>query len=264
MERTRDPKAHGGHRSRMRQRVQDRGFEGLEPHEIIEFLLFYAIPRRDVNELAHRLIDRFGSVRDVLNAELPDLESVPGMGPRTARWLALVGEAAASCADLSAADRPALENCMDVFRYAAQMERELKPPCCVQLCLDAMGRLVYRRTICDSASWGEPMTLQEALDDMLVSQAENAILLVFTGPHILEPQAYDAAHAAGYADTLLAAGCRLLDVVLVSGGVFNSMNKAGLIPEAEVESAHARAVREEYLRGMPEGELRVRDFRNDG
>ena len=261
MERTRDPRAHGGHRSRMRQRVQSKGFEGLEPHEIIEFLLFYAIPRQDVNELAHRLIDRFGSVRDVLNAEIPELESVPGVGKRTARWLALVGEAAAACANLSAEDRPMLKNCMDAFRYAAQAERKLVPPCCVQLCLDSAGRLLYRRMICDSLSWGEPATLREALEDMLASQARCAILLVFAGERSLEPQEYDAEHAAGYAGTLRAADCELLDVILVGGGALNSMNRAGLIPEAEEEFLRARAVREDYLRDMPAGDLLVQDFR---
>ena len=55
--------AHSVHRNRLRQRVLSGGFEGLQPHEIIEFLLYYAIPRQDVNELAHALIRRFGSVQ---------------------------------------------------------------------------------------------------------------------------------------------------------------------------------------------------------
>ena len=247
MERTRDPAAHGGHRARMRQRVQTKGFEGLEPHEIIEFLLFYAIPRQDVNELAHRLIDRFGSVRGVLEAELPDLEAVPGVGARTARWLALVGEGAAACAALSAEDRPKLVNYQDAYHWASQMERELVPPCCVQLCLDAGRRLLYRRQLCNSLSWGEPATLREGLSDMFSAQADSALLFVFTGERIPEAQPYDILHAAGYAASLRAAGCELLDVVLASGGMSNSMRKMDLIP-ANDETPHARAVREEYLR----------------
>ena len=247
MDRTRDSAAHGGHRARMRQRVQTKGFEGLEPHEIIEFLLFYAIPRQDVNELAHRLIDRFGTVQGVLEAEIPELESVPGVGARTARWLALVGEGAAACAGLSAEDRPRIVNYRDAFRYSAQMERELVPPCCVQLCLDAGRRLLYRRQLCDSLSWGEPATLREALSDMFSTQADSALLLIYTGEQIPEAQSYDMLHAAGYAASLRAAGCDLLDVVFASGGTLSSMKKAGLIP-TDGDPAHARAVREEYLR----------------
>ena len=245
----------------MRQRVRSKGFEGLEPHEIIEFLLFYAIPRQDVNELAHRLIDRFGSVRGVLGAELPDLESVPGVGKRTARWLALVGEATAACANLSAEDRPVLENCRDAFRFAAKAERELTAPCCVQLCLDIRGRLLYRRTICNSLSWGEPATLREALGDMLSIQAHSAILLLATGARDPEPQDYDAAHAANYADTLHAADCELLDVILVGGDRLASMQRSGLIPKGG-SPAELRALHEDYTRDMPEGELLIQDFRD--
>ena len=248
MERTRNPAAHGGHRARMRQKVQSNGFEGLEPHEIIEFLLFYAIPRQDVNELAHRLIDRFGSVRGVLSAEPSELESVPGVGARTARWLALAGEAAAACAGLSPEDRPLIRNYRDAFSAAAQMEPELVPPCCVQLCLDGKSRLLYRRQLCDSLSWGEPATLREALGDMFASQAYSAILILYTGDQDTGPQAYDIVHAADYAASLHAAECELLDVVLASGGSITSMKREGLIP-TESESEHARFVREEYLRG---------------
>ena len=244
----------------MRQRVQNGGFEGLEPHEIIEFLLFYAIPRQDVNELAHRLIDRFGSVRGVLRAEIPALEAVPGVGAKTARWLALVGEAAVASESLSAEDRPELNNCTDAFRLAAQAERELSSPCCVQLCLDAMGRLVYRRMICNSLSWGEPQTLREALGDMLSSRAHSAILLVYAGERDLPPQEYDAECAARYAYTLRAADCSLLDVILMGAGELNSLHRCHMIPD-DGETNLARAVREEYLLGMPQGALRAQDFR---
>ena len=254
---------HSGHRSRMRQRVQSKGFEGLEPHEIIEYLLFYVIPRRDVNELAHRLIERFGSVSGVLNAEIPDLTSIPGVGPRTARWLALVGEAAAACGGLRIEDRPLLKNCLDALRYASRANESFPSPCCVQLCLDVTGRLLFRRTICDSLSWGEPATLREALSDMLVSQARYSILLIFAGAREIEPQEYDAAHAALYADTLRAADCQLVDVILEGNGKLESLNRLRLIPYGE-ETEYARAVREDYLRNMPDGVLLVRDFRIDG
>ena len=89
---------HGGHRARLRQKVRDQGLEALAPHEIMEFLLYYAIPRQDVNTLAHRLIERFGSVEAVLHAEVPELMQVEGMGRRNAEYLARVGEAASACA----------------------------------------------------------------------------------------------------------------------------------------------------------------------
>ena len=51
---------HDGHRERRRQRVRETDMRGFQPHEVLEFLLMYAIPRRDVNPLAHKLIKHFG------------------------------------------------------------------------------------------------------------------------------------------------------------------------------------------------------------
>ena len=51
---------HEGHRKRLRQRARATQLEGFQPHEVLELLLTYAIPRQDVNPLAHALIDRFG------------------------------------------------------------------------------------------------------------------------------------------------------------------------------------------------------------
>lgn len=241
--------AHGGHRNRLRQRIVNEGLDALEPHEILEFLLYYAIPRQDVNALAHALIRRFGSVRGVLGAEIPELTSVEGVGTRTARWLALVGEAAGACTQLQPEDRPSLANYMDVFRYAIRAGREAEPPCCAQLCLDARGRLLYRRMICPSLSWGEAETLREALSDVLALQARSVILLLFVGARSAAPTSYDLAHVRRYAYTLYAADSALLDVILVGADAPVSMRQQGSIPDYS-DSEGMRALREDYVRGM--------------
>ena len=59
---------HDGHRQRCKQRFLRTGAEGFDDHQLLELLLFYAIPRQDTNETAHRLIQRFGSLQGVLHA----------------------------------------------------------------------------------------------------------------------------------------------------------------------------------------------------
>ena len=51
-----DAAEHEDHRSRMRARMVRQGFDSLEPHEALEVLLYYVVPRRDVDPLAHRLL----------------------------------------------------------------------------------------------------------------------------------------------------------------------------------------------------------------
>lgn len=81
---------HAKHRERMRTRFLEHGLDNFADHEVLELLLFYAVPRGDVNPLAHRLLDEFGSLANVLEAETPDLCRVEGMGEKTAAFLHLL------------------------------------------------------------------------------------------------------------------------------------------------------------------------------
>ena len=81
---------HEGHRQRMLERLESA--EGsLQEHELLEILLFNAIPRKNTNELAHRLLSALGSLRAVLGAEMAELKAVPGVGESTAAYLRIIG-----------------------------------------------------------------------------------------------------------------------------------------------------------------------------
>ena len=81
---------HAGHRQRVKTEFLARGLEGWPDHRALELLLFYAIPQGDVNDLAHELIDRFGSLSGVLDASPEELQKVPGVGEHTAVLLRLI------------------------------------------------------------------------------------------------------------------------------------------------------------------------------
>ena len=78
---------HDGHRDRLRNKVRNYGFECLEEHEKLEYLLYPFIPRRDTNPIAHELIETFGSYRKVLDADPEVLSSVKGMTENAALYL---------------------------------------------------------------------------------------------------------------------------------------------------------------------------------
>ena len=81
---------HAGHRQRMKTRFIERGFDGMEQHQILEMLLFYAIPRKDTNELAHRLLDRYGTLANVCNAPVDVLQKDFGMSEIAAVLLKMI------------------------------------------------------------------------------------------------------------------------------------------------------------------------------
>lgn len=78
---------HEGHRARVIKSYSNIDLTDLSPHQVIEFILFYVFPRGDVNELAHRLLDRFGSVQNVLEASQHSLMQVYGINERSARMI---------------------------------------------------------------------------------------------------------------------------------------------------------------------------------
>lgn len=82
-----EKRVHSGHRERFRERILKTEFDNFSQHELLEFVLSYCIPRIDVNPIAHRLIDRFGSFSEVLDAEIDELCMVDGVGRRTAIFL---------------------------------------------------------------------------------------------------------------------------------------------------------------------------------
>ena len=84
---------HSGHRKRMRKKFIENGIDIFEPHEILEMLLFYAVPMRNTSILAHQLIDHFGSFSSVLDAPLDALISF-GLTEAQAAYLKLMPETA--------------------------------------------------------------------------------------------------------------------------------------------------------------------------
>lgn len=86
--------SHAGHRQRMKERYLVGGLEGFSGHEVLELLLYYAIPYKDTNPLAHRLENAFGSLSNVLEADYADLLQVPGVTPHIATLLCLCGDVA--------------------------------------------------------------------------------------------------------------------------------------------------------------------------
>ncbi len=85
---------HKDHRSRVKARFMSEGLRGFAEHNVLELLLFYAIPQKDTNELAHALLDRFGNIAGVLDADPVALMEVDGIGEHAVTLLKLIPQLA--------------------------------------------------------------------------------------------------------------------------------------------------------------------------
>ncbi len=81
---------HIGHRERMKNKILKGKIDSLEEHEILECLLYYSIPRKDTNPIAHELIDKYKNLSNVIKAPVDDLKKVNGIGDESATLLKMV------------------------------------------------------------------------------------------------------------------------------------------------------------------------------
>ena len=88
------PSEHDGHRKRLKARFMKSGLDDFEPHNVLELLLFYGIPRKDTNPTAHKLINRFGSLSAVFDARPEELMKVDGITENTAVLISMIPQLA--------------------------------------------------------------------------------------------------------------------------------------------------------------------------
>ena len=220
-------KTHAGHRERLRRRALMDGAEALRPHELLELLLFYAIPRRDVNALAHELDKRFGGVCGVLAADEAALAKTPGVGARAAHWLKCVGALCDAYAHLRAEDRPLLGNLRAFREFARKYRAYAGGESAWQFCLTYEGRLLLARPIASGTAWAEPEALRAAVGDVIASHAHGVLLAQFLDVDRPRPDEYDLENTRAYAQTLKRREVPLLDHLLVGSEGDHSMRDRG-------------------------------------
>ncbi|UPY39423.1 DNA repair protein RadC [Sediminicoccus sp. KRV36] len=131
-----------GHRARMRQKLIEAGPAALLDHELIEMILFIALPRRDTKPIARALLDRFGSFADALSAPTQELRQIEGLGDAGIAALRTVQAAALRLSEAPLKNQQVLNNWDRLMDYlTARLARERVEQFRV-LFLDAKNRLI--------------------------------------------------------------------------------------------------------------------------
>jgi len=106
-----------GHRERLRARFREAGAEALADYEMLELILFRAIPQRDVKPLAKALLQKFGSYAEVISAPAERLKEVEGLGEAAVTEFKIVQAAAHRLAKGAVKKRPVLSSWSSVLDY---------------------------------------------------------------------------------------------------------------------------------------------------
>ncbi len=219
---------HDGHREKMRRRFQETGLEGFADHEALELLLYYAIPRRDTNELAHRLLTRYGSLSALLQAPIEDLRRVEGVGESAAVLLKLV-PAFVYKAQRSAGQETVLNSTEKAGRYLLTCFAGERNEVIYQLCLDRKGKLLARKRLSEGGSAAAELNIRRLVENALLSSA-SAVILSHNHPSgIALPSREDYATTQQAQDALRTIGVELLDHIIVAEDDYVSLADSGIL-----------------------------------
>lgn len=220
---------HDGHREKMRQRFLSGGLESFADHEALELLLYYAIARRDVNPIAHALMERYGSLSAVLAAPVEDLQSVEGIGEHAAVLLKLVPQLARKARLAEAQQDLALTTVSRVGSYLLERFEGECREVLYQLCLDRKGKLLACKQMQQGGVGDAELDVRSLMENAILTRASGVILSHNHPSGIALPSAEDIAATKRVQEALATIGVTLVDHIIVADGDFVSMDRSGYL-----------------------------------
>ena len=222
-----NPSVHKGHRERLKARFLETGLDSFTDVQALELLLFYAIPQKDTNPIAHALLDRFGSLSQVLDAPLEALKKVPGISDHSASLLRLVTELARFY-QVDSAQRTEVRTSLDACgRYLVPRFFGRKVETVFLLCLDAKCKVLCCREIGEGSVNAASISVRKVVEAALSANATTVVLAHNHPSGVALPSADDVQTTRRIAAALSAVEVKLIDHIVVAEGDFISMAQSG-------------------------------------
>lgn len=214
---------HDGHRRRFKEQFLKSGLEGFNSHQLLEMLLYYSIPRKDTNPLAHRLMDTFGSLSGVLEADYEELCRVEGITPHTAMLLTFCGKLFWKYYEDKYADGVMLTTTQDFGKYLLPRFFGMKNEAVILLSLDNRGKVLHCSTIFEGSVNATEISVRLILAEALRYNA-TAVVISHNHPngHAV-PSKEDLETTRILARALAMVEIRLLDHLVVAEDDYVSM-----------------------------------------
>ena len=222
-----------GHRARLRQRIMKEGLDGLQDHEVLEFLLFQYLPYRDTNKIAHNLLNKFGGFAGVLNASPEQLETVDGVSQVTACNIAVLKEVLARYRR-SQAQAISLDNLGAIIQYAHKIIEDNYCEKMVVVYLDHATKFLYSDEFTSGNVDVVNVEVKQIVASAMRTDAAGVILFHCHPKGVCQPSRADLDFTLQ-----LMLALKSLDIVLIEHMIFNnsgerfSFYKQGLIAELE-------------------------------
>lgn len=218
---------HKEHRQRVKKRFLAEGLDNFDELHALELLLFYAIPQRDVNPLAHQLLDHFGNLRRVLEAPPEQLMAVPGVGEHAAILLGLVkglSRKYMTSTDETVIQLNTLEECGAYLldRFIGRRDEAV-----ILLCLDAKRSPLACRVISEGGVNATDVSVRKVVEAAIAVNATTVVLAHNHPSGIAVPSMEDIVTTRRMGCALDAVGIPLEDHIVVAGRDYVSIRQSG-------------------------------------
>ena len=218
---------HKGHRERLKQRFLEEGLDNFTDIQVLELLLFYAIPVKDTNPIAHALLDHFGSLSQVLEADVEELKKIPGIKDHAATLLALVIDLCRYY-QVNCAQQTEILTTLDacgkylVPRFFGRTKETI-----FLLCLDAKCKVLCCKEIGEGSVNSASISVRKVVETALAANATTVILAHNHPSGIAVPSREDVLTTRQLAMALGAMDMILVDHIVAADDDFVSMVQSG-------------------------------------
>ena len=220
---------HDGHRERKREQFLRHGADSFADHELLELLLYSAVPRRDTNPLAHDLINYFGSLHAVLSAPAEELQKFSGISQSGAVLLKLIPSIYRRAALSAGENEQILDTVEKIGRFFVDLYVAESCEIMYQLCLDAKGRRLNLYKVTDGDPSSVNLNVRKIVENAILSQASMVALAHNHPSGVPFPSPEDREATLRIRDALEMIDVRLVEHVIVADNDYISMWESGMM-----------------------------------
>ena len=219
---------HAGHRQRLKDRFRAEGLDNFSERHVLELLLFYAVPQRDTAPMAQALLDRFGSLPQVLEATVEELEKVSGIGPNAATLLALSTAISRYYLVRRSVNTAVLDSAEACSEYLMQHFHGRRNETVFLLCMDAKCKLLSCKEVGEGSVNSANIPIRRVVEMALAVNATTVILAHNHPSGIALPSGEDILTTKKLAAALNAVEICLADHIVVADDDYVSLYESGL------------------------------------
>lgn len=225
----RPPSIHAGHRKRVKDEFLANGLNGLPDHRVLELLLFYAIPQGDVNPLAHRLMDHFGSLAGVFHATHEQLMEVEGVGYSTAVLIRMIPAVAARYLQANSSFEGQLTSPWQFRELLLPLFFGQRDELAYLVCMDAKSKLIATKKLGEGVADAVQITARKVLETALGCNASRVVLAHNHVSGVALWSDADLDTTLKLKPLLRAAGIELVDHFIIANDDMVSMADSGVL-----------------------------------